>query len=389
MRRRTIVFWFIYTAVLLAFIARPMVVGWDPAEYLAYGKWMFSNYGFKAGYRPPIWPLTLGFLWRLGFSMPLTMKLLAFAIYAFIPLVPFFSFKDSRRYVGLLIIAHPIFAGYSHLPLSHLLATLFFVLAYSVPGPASGVFATLSGLTRFTFFLALPFICWKDRKKWESAFLVLYAYFMFNAVFFKNALEPLLAASEVINRPYYLWVWQGHFWFYIQTFLIAPLLLFGLFSKSRFSLASLLALSYFTLLPHKELRFVIDFLPYLAVALVEKYDRLPLAAAALSFLFLPFYYVGFQLPPEAFDVIPDGATVVGMTPEVNAYKDVYFRPWFDYPKDIPDAEYCIYFDAAVPCNNEECFSKKLQFRDRCEPLYTNDSLNLTVGITRRPSGAPR
>lgn len=381
-------FWVIYTALLLAYLAKPIVVGWDPAEYLAYGKSMFSEYGFNAGYRPPVWPLVLGILWRAGFPMPFTMKFLAFLVYALIPLVPFSRFNDSRRYLGLLIIAHPVFAGYSHIPLSHILATLFFVLAYSASGSRAGVLAVLAGLTRFTFFLALPFICWKDRKKWEAALLLLYLYLTFNAVFFKNAIDPLLAASEVINQSHYLWAWEEQPWFYLQTFLISPLMVLSLFSKSRFSLASFVSIAYFTALPHKELRFVIDFLPYLAVALAEKYDRLPLAVAALSFLFLPFYYVGFQLPPEAFSAIPDGATVVGMSPEVNAYRDVQFEPWFDYPKPIPNADYCIFFDAAIPCNNDECTSKKSSFLGNCEPIYTDDSLNLTVGLTRRPFSAP-
>ena len=101
------------------------------------------------------------------------------------------------------------------------------------------------------------------------------------------------------------------------------------------------------------------------------------------------YQGGFQLPPDSFEAIPNGATVVGMNPEVNVYKDVYFHDWFG-PNlaELFNAEYCIYYDAAVPCNTEDCFLNKTIFWNMCEPIYTNDELNLTVGLTRRPFVEP-
>ena len=107
--------------------------------------------------------------------------------------------------------------------------------------------------------------------------------------------------------------------------------------------------------------------------------------AALNLLLVPFFYDAYQLPPEAWDFVPDGVTVVGMTPEINAYKDVYFKEWF-YPAEIPEADYCIFFDSAIPCTTEECRAKKQEFRDMCRPLYERGDLGLVVGTTQRPSG---
>ena len=380
-------FWVIYAVLLLIFVSRPVLVGWDSSEYLAYGKWLFSGYGFRAEYRPPVWPLLLGALWKLGFPMPFTMKALTFLIYAAIPLVPLRSFEDSRRYIGLLIASHPLFASWTHLPLSHPIATLFFVLAYSSSGVLSGIFAAFSGLSRFTFLLYLPFICWKDRRRWAGSLSVLSLFFLWSWSLYGDPFLPLKSASELINEPEYLWFWEKEPWFYLKAFAFSPLLVLGFLSRSRFTISALASLLYFSFLPHKEFRFFIDVLPSISTVTVEAFNKLPLVIAAANLLVVPFFYHAAQLPPEAWDFIPDGATVVGMTPEVNAYRNVYFKRWF-YPAEIPDAEYCIYFDSAIPCATESCREKKLRFRDSCDPLYSNGAFGLVVGLTRHPSAVP-
>jgi len=300
--------------------------------------------------------------------------------------VPFVSFKDSRRYLGLLIASNPLFASWTHLPLSHPVATLLFVLAYCSSGIAAGAFAALAGLSRFTFLLFIPFLCWKDRKRWAGALAVLGVFLAWSWAFYGDPLYPLVRASEVINNPEYLWYWSKEPWFYLKALAFSPLLILGFLSQSRFTFSSLASLAYFTLLPHKELRFFADTVPSLSASTVEGFRKLPLVIAAVNVLLVPFVCDAYQLPPEAWAVIPNGATVVGMTPEVNAYKDVYFTEWF-HPAEIPDVEYCIFFDRAIPCVTEECRDKKQEFRDMCQPLYEREDLGLVVGLIQRPSGA--
>lgn len=387
MRRELLAFWLIYGVLLAFYVARPVVVGWDPAEYLAYGKWLFSGgrFGFETSYRPPVWPLLLGTLWKLGFPMPLTMKAATFLIYALVPLVPFALFEDSKRYAGLVIASHPIFASWTHLPLSHPLAVLLFMLAYSVPGPLAGAFAALSGLTRFTYLLSIPFVCWKDRRKWAAALLVLSVNFGWAWASFGHPLSQLRAASAIINDPTYLWFWEQPLLFYAGILAASHFLSLGLLSRSRYTLAFLASFAYFTFLPHKEPRFFIDTLPYLSAATAEGFHRLPLVIAALNLLFLPFAFTPSQLPPEAWGPVPEGATVVGMTPEINAYKDVDFRPWF-YPRGAPEGEYCIYMHGAIPCSNPECEETKARFLKRCRPLYENQLHGLVVGRLQPAGG---
>lgn len=377
-----LIFWALYSLTIAAFLLNPVIVGWDPAEYLAYGKWIFSDYGFMAGYRPPVWPLVLGVLWKAGFPMPGTMKLLAFLIYAATPLISLTAFKDSRKYLGLVIIAHPVFAGFSHMPLSHIISAALFVAAYSTPGAVSGALVALSGLSRFPFLLAVPFVCWKDKKRWAGAMSVMALYFFITYLVFRSPFESILAAGKAANPEHYAWLWGGNS-VYIKALFITPLMLFGLRSKSRFRLAFLVALAYFLWIPRNELRFFIDIFPYLAAALVEGYRKLPLIVVAMAVPLIPLYYDLTPLDHAPFEAIPDGVTVAGMTPEVNAYRDVKFLPWFDYPHPIPTGEYCVYYGPAIPCENDECEAKKQFFRESCEPLAVSGEL--VVGVTRHPS----
>ncbi len=380
MQRKLLIFWLLYALLIISFFLKPIVVGWDPSEYLAYGKSIFSNYGYVSNYRPPIWPIILGALWRIGLPMPFTMKALAFLIFAAIPLVPFFKFKDSRKYLGLIIATHPIFFAHSHMPLSHILAMLFFVLAYSLSGILGGVFSAFSGLTRFTYFLQIPFICWKDKKKWIGALLTLTVYFSVIWILFGSPFFQMRAASTLINNSY-IDFWEKEPTFYLTVLFATPLLLLALFSKSRFTLGFLAALIYFTLLPHKEERFFIDVLPYIAIVISEKWNRfaiserlheIVLILIIIMNLFLVQSVFSFNaIPEEAFSQIPEGASVVGMDPEVNAYKNIHFYIWFYYGADFnKSAEYCVYNEWGIPCADEYCESRKEEFFNMCQPIYT-------------------
>ena len=388
MQKDMLVFWVLYLLTLLIFLSKPMVVGWDPSEYLAYGKWLYSGYGFDAGYRPPVWPVILGALWKIGLPMPLTMVTLAFLIYAAIPLFPLAVFKDSRKYIGLVIFSHPIFFNYSHLPLSHIIASLFFVMAYSAKGARAGIYAALAGLSRFTYFLSIPFLCWDDLKKWKGAVISLVIYFSITTFIYGNPFEQMISASEIINYSNFISFWEKEPSFYVGLILVSPLLLLGIFSKSRFNLGFFSSLLYFTRLAHKEARFFIDQSVYLSASLVERYRHVPLLLVAMNLLFLPFSYGFSKLPVEAFEVIPDGASVAGMTPEINAYKDVYFTPVFGPPWSLDfDEEYCIYFKWSYPCYSDFCDNQTQAFKDMCEPIYRDE--NLIVGkIIPHPSAEP-
>jgi len=388
MRRNRVLepFWILYAILAFLFLRLPFPVSWDPAEYLAYGKFIFGKYGFNAYYRPPVWPLLLGFLWKCGFPMPQAMKIVGALLYLLIPLIPYFSLKGPKRYLGLLIASHPIFFKWSHLPLAHIVATFFMIVAYSTEGFTSGVFAALSGLSRFPFLLFSAFHVIGDSRKFLGAFTVFAIYLSLTTLFYSDPFAQIKKASEVIGWSKLYNIWPQDPFFYLRILArSSPLLFLGFFTLSRYSLSALVSLLFFTCeVYRKEDRFLIDILPYLALALQDR-RKIIYLTLLLNFLQLPFITV-FQ-DSNIYGMVENNSTVIGMHPGVNAYKNVHFIPWFDYFAEMPfeKADYCIYFRDAIPCPDTFCTQKVMEFYEKCaswEILY-NESDRIIIG--RKPT----
>ncbi|MBR9681509.1 MAG: hypothetical protein GOV00_01785 [Candidatus Altiarchaeota archaeon] len=390
-------FWVIYALLVVLFFSKKLMVGWDSSEYLALGKFIFGGLGYASWYRPLVWPLILGALWKIGLPMPFTMQAVSILIYFSIPLITYFAFKDSRRYIGLLIVSQPVFFKYSHLPLSHIIASFFLILSYSTSGRKSGVFAALSGMSRFTFLLFLPFCLWygKRRGDWKKRLtgmaIVLVPYFLFTTLYFHNPVIQFSGASDIINHPDYLWLWQKDWLFYLKSLVFfSPLLLLVFWVKGPSRVAFLLSLIYFTLLPHKEDRFLIDMIIYAAIAIGEGFRKTPILQSALHLIFLPLIFLPLYSPPaEFFTSIEPATTVVGMDPIVNSYADIHFTSWFHYSSEPPmDADYCVFSKFGVPCptDHEVCKSRVAYFKDTCDS-WDIVGQDWVFTVARRPSNA--
>lgn len=370
-------FWILYFLLVLLFFTKPLVVNWDPAEYLAQGKFIFGGRGYASWYRPPVWPLVLGIFWKTGFPMLFTMKALATLIYLSIPLVAYFKFRgalqlDGRAFIGLVIATQPIFFQYSHAPLSHMIATLFLVLSFATEGIASGMFSALAGLSRFTFFLWAPFsLFYKNpKKKIEGMALVVIPFVLATTLILGSPFLAFSDAGAVINHPDFIWFWQESPLFYFKKLLLfSPFMLLALFGRRPSKWAFGLALAYFTFLPHKEERFIIDIIVYGAIALSENFRKLPLILVAFHLFFLPFTAPLYQPPLTIYEQIPNGVNVIGMSPEVNLVRDVNFTDWFypSKPFTFSGMNYCIYSQSATPCKTDDiaCNSIVNDFMAQC------------------------
>jgi len=360
-----------------------MTVSWDPAEYLAYGKFLFSGYGFDAYYRPILWPLILGFLWKIGLPMPATMKFFASILYLSIPLIPYFSLKGTKRFMGILIASHPIVFRWSHYPLSHILALFFLILAYSTKDYISGIFSALSGLSRFPFLVYPVFHVIGSKKRFIGAVSAFLVYFFVISILYKDPLAQIKKALEVIGWSKYYSLWPKDPTFYIRTILAtSPLLFLGLFTLSKFSFPSLISILFYSFfVARKEDRFAIDFIPFLSISL-EKYRKILMITLILNLVQLPF----IKVYPEDFHyflLIEDNSKVLGMHPGVNAYRDVYFIPWFDYFQEFnfSEADYCIFFKRAIPCPDSFCVERVKQFYSNCSvwEIVYNQSDEIVIG----------
>jgi hypothetical protein len=129
-------------------------------------------------------------------------------------------------------------------------------------------------------------------------------------------------------------------------------------------------LVYFSLLSHREDRYITDVLVFGAIAFCERFEKLPLLIIAVQSLFLPFSVVDAYSPsPEIFSGIRDGSVVFGMEPSVNVYKDVEFFPWLvpSNPMIFDSADFCIYWKYGIICDpeNEQCNSAVYEFERTC------------------------
>ncbi len=365
--RRIDPFWPAYVALLALYLRHPLSASWDPAEYLAYGKYIFGGYGFDAYYRPIVWPFFLGMLWKVGLPMPASMYASTAITYALIPLSTYFLARGPRKYLGLLIASNPVFFRWSHLPLSHLPATLFLLLAVSTAGHASGAFSALSGLSRFTFLTALINTL-GSRKKLVGAGAVLAVYGLAIFAAYGDPLAQVAKASETIGwSRYYRQLWTQDPLFYLKVMWeSSPLLLLGFLELSRFTVAALFSYAFFAFrVFRKEDRFFIDILPYLGINISRrKWLTLLIVAFQLTQL---TGVKEFREEVGYAGLIEDGTTVIGNHPGINAYRDVRFRPWFDYfqPFNFTGVDYCIYYVWGIPCIDGACEDRVREFYAGC------------------------
>ena len=302
MKPGNILLWVIGALVCLKLILllNPAAVWWDSGIYIGMGKALFSGgiSGYWEDLRPPLMGIMLGLPWRLGLDP------LAFAAVFYTGLFAlnlWLAYKCGSRIfderIGLLaavlLAATPLFFDYSAVPLSEspsitfaLIAILLY-LGKSTLFPA-GIFAGLAFLTRFpqgmiiaAMSLSLFFRPSKNILKEEALLLagfllVVGPYLGFNYFHYGNPVQPLILAGEVIKE--YSWLYDLGPAYYLHSiakesalfiFSILGIYLFLSRQKNHRGFAALVAMVlifiYFTLLQHKEARFMLILLPYLCI----------------------------------------------------------------------------------------------------------------------------
>lgn len=375
-----------YISLIFLFFSKPLSITWDSAEYLAYGKYIFGGFGFNAYYRPIVFPLLLGALWKINLRMPLAMEIFSAVMYLLIPLIPYFLLEGNEKFLGLLIASHPLIFKWSHYPLSHIPAIFFLILAYSTRGYISGVISAISGISRFTFLLFPVFHAFGSKKRFIGALALFSIYFFFTFLFLHDPFAQIRKAREVIKQGEFYEIWSKDPFFYIKILVLtSPLLFLGFFTLSKFSIPSFILLLFYSfLVPRKEDRFLIDLIPFLSISL-KNYKKIILLTIFLNLLQLPSTNV-YSEDFSYLNLIEEKSVVLGMHPAVNAYKDVYFVPWFDYFVDFNfSGDYCIYYEKAIPCTNELCRRKVEQFLKNCTSWNVIYNKNNEIIIARNPT----
>ena len=132
-----------FLLLFLFFISKIIVlfyqnnIWWDSAVYVGMGKYIFSwgNAGLWEASRPLVWPLILGFFWKLGFDIIVMGKLLVLLfgigtiILTYLIAHELFD-KKIALLSSLLLIFSPTFFLFNSVMLAGIPSAFFFLLGF-------------------------------------------------------------------------------------------------------------------------------------------------------------------------------------------------------------------------------------------------------------------
>ena len=274
---------------------------WDSSVYIGIGKYIYSsgNSGLYEASRPLVWPLILGFFWKIGmdaiFFGKLVVLLSGAGIITVAYLIAYELFGKKIALISALLLAFsPTFFLFNSIIFSEIPSTFFAVLGiyffvkkrYNL----SGLFFGITFMARFfQILLAIPFYLFfiylmhkkKATLKQFFASILFFLipvtpYLIVNLFLFKNPFYPFFLQSYMTQ--FTGWVYSQPFWFYFLNItkenalalfsIIGILFIFknekGI--KQIVPFAFLMAFIPYNFAAHKEMRFLISVFPLLYIS---------------------------------------------------------------------------------------------------------------------------
>lgn len=295
-------------ALQLIFLSQEHPIWWDSSVYLGMGHYMYSlgEQGIWEHVRPLVFPLMLGFFWKLGLNDVLFGHLLAmFFSLGSVLLVYLIGKQVYGKGVGeiaaLILAFTPVFFESTFRIMTEIPSVFFALLAlyfYIEKKPfISGLVAGVAFLTKFPQALVIAVIgiafyskcmafrisenarhfriikAWKEAGKFAlGALCFIVPYLVFNWFMYGN--PSVFADADAIIRYSGVWMFSGPVYYYIPALLKQnPLLILGLVGiyvsiRERKYVVPALAIAffaYFSYHAHKEIRFAVLMLPYFAI----------------------------------------------------------------------------------------------------------------------------
>ena len=209
-------------------------IAWDSAVYIEMGKYIlsFGKVGLWEPARPLIWPIFLGFLWKIGLNPlifgPILEVVFSLGCLYFVYLIGKNVFNEKIALLTTFFLAFsPTFLFYSSGILTDIPSTLFALIAiYFLIKDRyflTGLFIGLSFMTRFLQLFILPVIIIflliykKDKIKKLAGlaygfFVLSVPYLILNMALYKNPIYPFLL--QVFMSKYTGWVFHQPISFY-------------------------------------------------------------------------------------------------------------------------------------------------------------------------------
>jgi len=374
---------------------------WDEAVFLAMGKWLYSggSIGLWEQIRPIGLPATIGWLWKLGlpYIASADIVMLFFTVGCLV-LTYLVGAKLYNKWIGviaaLILYVTPVFFKYSFWILTGIPALFFCLLALYMmllkKYWVAGIFCAVAFMYRYPaglMILALNIVIILTNKKYKqklvqinSAFgFIILGFLFFNLLVYGSFLEPLLLASKhqssvIGNANGLLGIM-----FYPKIILGNIILLFSVFGLHKKKSLNIIIplgvfLIYFMAIPHKQERFAILFVPYLAILASAGIFRIKkiIPVFALILLIQPVYtdyqaYGAFlDVKPEFFDSyfgyfdrIDFQGSILTSDPVLAAHTDYQYYHYYDdpvtgnklYDEHHNDVSAVIYTPASFPWND--------------------------------------
>ena len=301
---------------------------WDSHVYIGIGKYIFSNgqLGIWESFRPLIWPVILGIIWKLHLNPFIIGKLLdlilsIIVIYLTYRIANTLFSKTIALWSAIICSLTPLFIIFTGLILTEPLAIalglwgIYVIISTFNPENQSinrslrlffaGLLLGLSFLTKFpqgiwfgSTFLILLFQKeqWKQKIKTilshSSGFLlIVIPYLWLNYHIYGNPFQAFIEGSKIVETS--TWLYGTGLTFYITEFFFTfPIYLFSGYAlyvgykekiyhksvKKLLFLIPLLTILYFLYVPRKETRYLVTILPFLAIlsayAIIHLYNTL-------------------------------------------------------------------------------------------------------------------
>jgi len=339
---------------------------WDAAVYLSMGKYIatFGQLGLWEPIRPLLWPIVLGYGYFIGINPVIWGHIWStFFSLGIIYLTYEIAkklFNDRTALLAAVLISFTWIVFSFNVRLYTEIPAVFFALAayycFLKDKPfQTGLFIGLSFLTKFPEGLLLVIFGIFYLKSVKKLFslgigfaLITLPYFIFNYLAYGSPIHILIFAQEFLKYAG-IWIFQQPWWFYpvelvkqnLLYFFAIPGIIFAL-KKRRYALLllAIISLLYFSQMAHKELRFAILFLPYLAILAAYGYQKIFKETHSFIIITLLLFVIHAQIEPtnsNDFFTFFDDKEVDGeilVTHPLTAYSTekavtMMYYPWFN------------------------------------------------------------
>ena len=286
---------FIILKIISLFVKSDM--WWDSSVYIGMGKYTYSlgKSGLWEASRPIVWPLILGFFWKIGLDYVFFGKMVTVlfsigsVIFTYLIVLTVFGKKEAF-YTSLFLAFSPTFFLFNNIPFSEIPSMFFLLLGLYLliknQQNFAGFFFGLSFMTRFfQIFIIIPiaisylYVAYKKKQsRLPSSFFIWFfvpiiPYLLINYIMYNSPFYPFIL--QAFMTKYTGWVYYKPLYFYFTGLIMENILvlffIIGLwyinkekkFEKKIFLFVSIFTFALYSFARHKEMRFLIPLFPFL------------------------------------------------------------------------------------------------------------------------------